>query len=197
MAALPRFNFDQLKDLKNLDINKVLQILSARKTKAMIAGFAAVTVIGGLMVFNGYRERVAGYQRQMQDLQDKMDVVRRHERSLKALKVFWAALPGELEDNKLIIQLTEYAVKNNVDIINYAPGQSKNEKLYDSSRVRLSVSAGSFKDLLAFMRMIERSPYSLRVESFSSSSGLKSNADADQRQFATAEIFISSVHVKQ
>ncbi len=194
MAALPRFNFDQLKDLKNLDINKVLQILSARKTKAMIAGFAAVTVIGGLMVFNGYRERVAGYQRQMQDLQDKMDVIRRHERSLKALKVFWAALPGELEDNKLIIQLTEYAVKNNVDIIDYVPDQSKNEKLYDSSRVRLNVRAGSFGDLLAFVRTIERAPYSLRVESFSS--GLKSGAGVSG-QSATADITISSVRVKK
>ncbi len=192
MADLSRF-----KDTKDLNVTKILQMLAEHKVKVMVAGFAMAAVIGGLMIFNGYRAQAVEHQQQMQGFQEKMDVIGRYKRSLKTLNDFFASLPAQLEDDKLITQLTEYAVKNNVDIINYAPGQSKNEKLYDSSRVRLSVSAGSFKDLLAFMRMIERSPYSLRVESFSSSSGLKSNADADQRQFATAEIFISSVHVKQ
>ena len=194
MIALPQFNLDQLKNLKDLDINKVLQMLSAHKVKAVIAGCAAMTVIISLMMFNGYREQAAGHQQQVQALQDKMDVIRRQDRSLKALKAFQAALPQELEDDKLIIQLTDYAARNNVDIINYAPGQNKSEKLYSIYQVRLNVSAGSFSGLLAFVRAIERSPFSLRVESFSS--GLKGNTAAAGGP-VTADMTISSVRVKK
>ena len=194
MVDLSRFNLDQFKDVKNLDVGWFVQTLSAHRVKVIAAGFAVLAVIGGLMIFNGYRARATEYQQQIKALQDKMDAIGRYKRSQEALKGFFASLPGELENDRLITQLTDYAAQNNVDIINYAPGQNKSEKLYDMFRVRLNVSAGSFSGLLAFVRMIERSPYALRVESFST--GVKNNAGANA-QPATAEMFISSVRVKK
>ena len=194
MADLSQFNFSRMQNLKDLDVNKVLQLVSEHKVKALTAGFAATAIIGALMVFGDYRTQAAQYQQQMAQLQEKMDVISRHERSVKALKGFLDALPQELEDEKMITQLTDYAAQNNVEIINYAPGQKKSDRSYDSSRVHLNVNAGNFKDVLAFVRTVERSPYFLRVESFVGSSKDDNGAGGGR---LTAEIFISSVRVKK
>ena len=182
-----------MKDMKDLDVNKILQLLFAHKARALSAVFVVVGIIGLLMIFDGYRARAAGHQQDMKRLQEKMDVIGRHSLSLKALKDFLAALPRPLEDEKLIDQITDYAAQNNVAILNYAPGPSKSGKLYDSSRMRLSVSASKFNDLLAFVRTVERSPYFLKIESFAA--GGKDTAKATGP--LTAEVSISSLRMKK
>ncbi len=182
-----------MKDMKDLNADKIFQLLLAHKAKALSAVFAVLGIIGLLMIFDGYRARAAGHQQDMKRLQEKMDVIDRHSLSLKALKDFFAALPRSLEDEKLIDQITDYAAQNNVAILNYTPVPSKNEKLYDSSRIRLSVSASKFNDLLAFVRTVERSPYFLKIESFAG--GVKDNAHAVGP--LTAEMSISSMRMKK
>jgi len=182
-----------MKDMKGLDVNKIFQLLFTHKVKTLSAVFVAVGIIGLLMIFNGYRAQAAGHQQDMKRLQEKMDVIGRHSLSLKALKDFFAALPRPLEDEKLIDQITDYAVQNNVAIFNYAPGPSKSGKLYDSSRIRLSVSVSKFNDLLAFVRTVERSPYFLKIESFAG--GVKDNAHAGGP--LTVEMSIFSVRMKK
>ncbi len=182
-----------MKDRKDLDAGEIFQSLLASKARVLSAVFVAVGIIGLWMIFDGYRARAAGHQQDVKRLQEKMDVIGRQDLSRKALKDFLAALPRPLEDEKLIDQIADYAAQNNVAILNYAPGPSKSEKLYDSSRVRLSVSASKFNDLLAFVRTVERSPYFLRVESFTG--GVKDNADAAGP--LTVEMSVSSVRVKK
>ena len=184
--------------MKGPDVNKVLQLLLAHKAKTLSAVVVVLGVIGLLMIFDGYRARAAEHQQDMKRLQEKMDVIGRHGLSRKALKDFFAALPRPLEDEKLIDQITNYAAQKNVAILNYAPGPSKTGKLYDSSRVRLSVSASKFEDLLAFVRTIERSPYFLKIESLTSGAntgGVKDSAKATGP--LTAEMSVSSVRMKK
>ena len=57
MADLSRF-----KDTKNLDVNKILQMLAEHKVKVMVAGFAMAAVIGSIMIFNGYRAQAVEHQ---------------------------------------------------------------------------------------------------------------------------------------
>ncbi len=182
-----------MKDLKSLDVSKILQSLFAHKDRTLSVVFVALGIIGLLMIFDGYRARAAGHEQDMKLLQEKMDIIGRHKLSRKALKDFFTALPGPLEDEKLIGQISDYAAQKNVAILNYAPGPSKSTKLYDSSRVRLSVSASKFNDLLAFVRTIERSPYFLKIESFAG--GVKDSANATGP--STVEMSVSSVRMKK
>jgi len=182
-----------MKDLKNLDVNKILQLVFAHKVRALSALFVVLGIIGLLMIFDGYRAQAAGHEQDMKLLQEKIDVIGRQKLSRKALKDFFAALPRPLEDEKLIGQISDYAAQNNVAILNYAPGPSKSGKLYDSSRVRLSVSASKFNDILVFVRTIEHSPYFLKVESFTG--GVKDSTKATGP--LTAEMSVSSVRMKK
>lgn len=182
-----------MKDMKGLDVSKILQSLLAHKDRTVSGILVALGIIGLLMILNGYRARAAEHEQDMKRLQEKMDVISQHKVSLKALKDFFAALPGPLEDEKLIGQISDYAARNNVAILNYAPGPSKSTKLYDSSRMRLSVSASKFNDLLAFVRTVERSPYFLKIESFAG--GVKDSAKAAGP--LTAEMSVSCVRIKK
>lgn len=182
-----------MKDMKGLDLNKILQLLLTHKAGTLSAVVALLGIIGLLMIFGGYRARAAEHEQDMKRLQEKMGVIGRQHLSLKALKDFFAALPRPLEDEKMIGQITDYAAQNNVAILNYAPGPSKSGKLYDSSLVRLSVSASKFDDLLAFVRTVERSPYFLKIESFAG--GVKDSAKAAGP--LTAEMSVSSSRVKK
>jgi len=184
--------------MKDLNVNKIFQSLFAHKARTLSAVFVVLGIIGFLMIFDGYRARAAGYEQEMKRLQEKTDVVGRHDLSRKALKDFFAALPRPLEDEQLIGQITDYAAQNNVAILNYAPGPSKSGKLYDSSRMRLSVSASTFNDLLAFVRTIERSPYFLKVESLTGGANtgvVKDNANAAGP--LTVEMSVSCVRMKK
>ncbi len=182
-----------MKDMKGLDVNKILELLFAHKARTLSTVFVVIGIIGLLMIFDGYRARAAEHQQDMKRLQEKIAVVGQHSPSLKALKKFFAALPRPLEDEQLIAQIADYAVQNNVAILNYTPGPSKGGKLYDSSRMRLSVSASKFNDLLAFVRTIERSPYFLKIESFTG--GVKDGAKATGP--LTAEMSVASVRMKK
>ena len=182
-----------MKDMKELDVKKILPLLLAHKDRTLSAVFVLLGIIGLLMILSGYRARAAEHQQDMKRLQEKMDVIGQHRISLKALKDFLAALPGPLEDEQLIGQISDYAAQNNVTILNYAPGPLKSTKLYDSSRTRLSVSASKFNDLLTFVRTVERSPYFLKIESFTG--GVKNSAKAAGP--LTAEITVFCVRMKK
>jgi len=179
--------------MKDLNVHKIFQSLFADKVRTLSAVFVVLGIIGLLMIFDGYRARAAGQEQGMKRLQEKMDIIDRNSLSLKALKDFFAALPRPLEDEKLIGQITDYATQNNVAILDYAPGPSKSGKLYDSSRMRLSVGASKFNDLLAFVRSVERSPYFLKIDSFAV--GVKDNTHAAGP--LTAEMSVSCVRMKK
>ncbi|MBI3314349.1 MAG: hypothetical protein HYZ86_00185 [Candidatus Omnitrophica bacterium] len=184
---------DIVKNMKDLNVNKIVQLLFANKTRTLSGVFVVLGIIGLLMIFDGYRARAAGQEQDMKRLQEKMDIVSQHDLSVKALKDFLAALPRPLEDEKLIGQIADYAAQNNVAILNYAPGLSKSEKLYDSSTMRLSVSVSKFNDLLAFVHTIERSPYFLKIGSLTG--GVKDNAHTAGP--LTVEMSVSCVRMKK
>ncbi len=201
---MAQFNVNQtLENLKNLDTNKILPLLKEHKVKAASAVIVFLSLFGLMMIYNNYQARATEYQQLEVQQQQKTEAVGKYKISVTGLQGYLKSLPQELADEKLITQLTDYAVQNNVSIVNYTPSQKKSEKFYDSSRVHLTINVKSFNDFLLFIRTIESSPYFLRVENFTldlKESKLNESKQSESKQSERSiggEIFITSLRLKK
>ena len=153
-------------DLKNLDINQLKQELVGRKTTVINAlVIVGVVVILGCML-NNYRIHVSSLENQIVQMRAKMQVIATYQTGEKELKDFLLSLSKGLKRDKVISQMADYAAASHVSILSFSPGKVRDLGMYELVRVRLSIKANSYKDVLLFLRSIEKSPYVLRVESW-------------------------------
>ena len=156
-----------LASLKDLDVNKIKDLLSEHRVKVVSACVVIASLFGLSMIWGHYQEEKQNYDQQLLEMDQKKEAVDKYKISKKALETYLAALKKPLLDKDLIPQLTSFAEERHVSINNYVPSPKKNEKAFDSLQVRLNINADDFKDLLAFLYAIERSKYLLRVDSLS------------------------------
>jgi hypothetical protein len=62
--------------------------------------------------------------------------------------------------------ISEYAKSNHVNITSLSPAESKDMGLYDSIDVTFDAVSENFKDMLLFLRNIEKSSAPLRIGSW-------------------------------
>ena len=157
-------------DIQQMDLHKVFRKLFEKKSLFAVGVVLVVALIAALALWKNYSSKLTDYQSEIQQTHQKIDIIAAHDQSLKELNKFTSFLAKPLSQEMLIHQLTDYAAQNQVDILNITPKETRSENFYTISVVQLNVTAGSFKNLLLFLRAVETSPYTLRVESWSARS---------------------------
>jgi len=154
-------------DLKNLDADKLSKILIQYQKPFIQLVTIVLTVILVGMIFNDHQAKDKLLRVQISQAQEKLSVVKAREASIANLHDFTNTLPRKINEFDLIGLVSEYAKKCNVNISSISPAESKDMGLYDLINFNFSATADSFKDLMLFLRKIERSQYSLRIDSWS------------------------------
>ncbi len=80
---------------------------------------------------------------------------------------FKSSLPNKLNEFELIALISKYAKLQHVAITSLSPAESKDMGLYDVINVSFEAMCDGFKDMILFLRKIEKSEFPLRVDSWS------------------------------
>jgi hypothetical protein len=151
---------------KDLDLDKLTKALSEHQNSVI----KLVLVIGALLLagvmFNGNRVKVQALKLQVSKAQQKLDAFKARDAAVGNLNAFKSSLPKRINEFELITLISNYAKSYNVTIPSLSPGESKDMGLYDAIDISFSASSDSFKNMMLFLRKIEKSDLPLRVNSW-------------------------------
>ena len=175
-----------LENIKNLDAGKIMQV--ALQKKDLLAQVAVVVISAIALVSMVTNPQKQEYRQEIQDLKEKLDVMRLYDQGLKNSKLFLAGLPKGLSEEDFSSNILDYASRNHISILSFSPGSGKEEGLSKLATLQISVHAGTYKDFLAFVNAIEEAPFALRIDSCTLSGREEKGIDA--------QMVIASVGVK-
>ena len=184
MIDLNKLN-SQLNAIKDMDVTQLIDLVKEHQNFLI----KVALVIGSLLMvgvmFNDHRVKDQGLRVQMFQTQQKLDALKARDGVIKDLNDFKSSMPKKLNEFELITLLSNYAGLYHVTIASLSPAESKDMGLYDVINVSFSAASDNFKDLILFLRKIEKSNFPLRVDSWSGHEAEKGKI--------TFEIVISAV----
>jgi len=164
MLDLGKFN-TQI-DLKNIDPDELAKIL-VQHQYSMIK---LVLVVGSFIIlgamFNDHRIKDQQLRAKMSQMQEKLQVINSSDVSNKDFDKFKSSLPKKLNENDLITLISDYARTNNIAITSLSPAESKDMGLYDVINVNFDAASDNFKNMILFLRKLERSDIPLMVNAW-------------------------------
>ena len=185
-------------DWKNVDLNKIVQLLTDKKSSLAKAAVAVIFIGILIVLVHDYRVQGKDLREQLGKLEEKIDAVEMYGNGRKKMQAFLEALPKPLDEDQLSSQITDYAAQNNVLVLSFSPGQKRAENLVEIITARMSVRVERYQDFLMFLKTIENSPFNLRIDSCFISMGAAKTAMMNQQSNAIeAQMEISSVNIKK
>jgi hypothetical protein len=163
-------NLDKLNSqfsIKGLDTAKLAEALSKHQNSLI----TFVLIIGSLLtaglMFNDHRLKDQGLRAQISQAQEKLEVLKARDAAVGDFNHFKSSLPDKLNEFELIALISDYAKSCNVTIASLSPAESKDMGLYDVINVSFDAASDNFKDMMLFLKKIEKSKFPLRVDSWS------------------------------
>ena len=154
-------------DIKNLDTEKLTKLVIENQNVLI----KIILVVGALYLswnmFNDFQLKNKGITAKIALLEQKMNAVKARDAANQDLDAFKSAIAPKINEFELITLLSNYAKKDNVNITSLSPAESKDMGLYDAINVNFSASSKSFKEMMHFLRKIEKSKSSLRINTWS------------------------------
>ncbi len=163
-------NLDKLNspfNIKDLDAAKFTKILSEHKNPLIKIALIIVSLLMVGVIFNDHRIKEQGLRARMSQAQQKLEVLKARDAAIRNLNNFKSSLPKKLNEFEIITLISDYAKLHHVTITSLSPAESKDMGLYDVINVSFDAVSDNFKDMVLFLRKIEKSNFHLRVDSWS------------------------------
>jgi len=161
LADLSRID---IKDLKKIDYNKLLQTLRSRNDILINIVLVGFTLIIAINTLSDAGKQIQTIKKQINKLEEKITVINTLDNVKAELDEYLANVPQELGEDELATKLTDWAVARNIKIVSVSPVKKKEEKLHDTYSINLSIETEDFNDFWLFIHDIESSPYALRID---------------------------------
>jgi len=133
--------------------------------------FKGILVVGsvalGVMMFNDHHAKEIALKTKMTQMQQKLDTIKSRDAAIKDLDDFKASIPKKINEFELITLISDYTKIYNITISSLTPAESKDMGLFDLINVSFDLKADNYKDMMLFLREIEKSNFSLRINSWS------------------------------
>jgi hypothetical protein len=97
-------------------------------------------------------------------------------------------MPRKINEFEMINLISDFAKANHVTITSLTPGEPQVKDLYDESLVSLQATTENFKDMMLFIRKMERSELPLWVVSWSG------HEQSDESMTFSMQISIVNIH---
>jgi len=153
-------------DIKDIDAAQVSKILIEQQKTIKMVFLIGTLLVGGLM-YNDHRSQEAGLHVKMSREQSKYEVIKAHEAAAQDLSHFKSSIPKEISVFDLIRLISNDAKLYNSNIVSYSPSQKKDMGLYDLTNVSFIAESDNFKDMMLFLRKIERSDSPIMISVWS------------------------------
>ena len=154
-------------DLKSIDAAKLAGALTEHQNSLIKLGLIVGSLIIAGLIFNDFRIKEQSVRIQMSQGQAKLDAIKEHVAAFQNLNDFKKSLPKKLNESELIALISNYASAHHVIISSLSPAESKDMGLYDVINISFHATSDNFKDMMLFLRKIEKSKFPLTVNSWS------------------------------
>jgi uncharacterized membrane protein len=173
-------------DINNLDASQITNILTEHQKTIII-----VLIVGSLLmaagIFNDHHAKETALRARMSQEQEKLGVIKSRDAALADLNHFKSSMPKQISEFELITQISNDANLYHVNIASLSPADNKDMGLYDVTDLSFTAVSDNFKDMMLFLRKIEKSDSPVTVNTWSGHEG-----DDGKISF---NIEISAVHI--
>lgn len=161
-----------ISDLQNIDYQK---LLSGIRKKPDIAISIVIPLLAIFICFNIFvksaTERKSLANKNL-TMENKLNILTEYKTAENELQAFFESLPAKITENDFINTITDFAVKNNIEIESFSPAQNKSNPIYDLIMINLSANSKNYNDVVRFISEIEKSKANIRINSWSGSKGV-------------------------
>jgi hypothetical protein len=157
----PQFSF------KDLDLEQLTKALSENQNSVIKIGLLLGSLLLAWVMFNDHRTKDQALHAKISQEEQKLDAIKVHDVALGNLNNFKSSLPKKINEFELIALVSNYAKSYHIAIPSLSPAESKDMGLYDAINLKFNAEADNFKDMMFFLRKIEKSEFPLRLNSWS------------------------------
>ena len=154
-------------NIKDMDVAQLIRLLGEHQNSLI----KLVLIIGSLLmaggIFNDHRVKEQDLRFLTSQAQEKLGVLNARDAAIQGLNHFKSSLPKNLNESELITLISNYAKSHHVIITSLSPAESKDMGLYDIISINFEAVSDNFKEMVLFLRKIEKSNFPLRVDSWS------------------------------
>ena len=153
-------------NVNDIDTEKIVSVLLEHQNTLIKVLLVAVSLFFLVNMFNGHRLKEQNLRKQMSDVQDKLLAIKTRDASTGELNSFMSAFPKKLNEFELIGIVSNCAKSNHISIPSLSPSLSKDMGLFDEIDIGFVAQADSFKEMELFLRKVEESNASIRIDSW-------------------------------
>jgi len=185
-----------VQDLAKIDYKKLL--LDLKKRPDLIINFLAIilTVILCIHIYTKNTAEIKRMRSEIYQFDGKIKIVEGYKKSKDDLSKFIEDIPEHVGDDGLISLLTNFAVSRSVQIESFSPTRKKSTDFQDSISISLNISAERYKDIWFFIHDIEKSKYSVRINSWSGRPASGKGKTPANESWVNVALDITSVKIK-
>jgi hypothetical protein len=152
-------------DINNIDVARIVRTVGEHRNVLI----NVVLIIGSLLIagamFNSHSNK--DLRSQISQLQQKIGTIKARGAAIRDFNDFKSSLPKKVDESGLITLISDYAKIYHVKITSLAPAESRDMGLYDAVNANFNAVSDNFKNVMLFLRKIEKSKFPLRVNSWS------------------------------
>ena len=161
-------------DIKNIDVSGLIKNLRQRPDIVLNFCIIFLTAITIVKIYGNQQSKEKDLSQKVVVLEEKVKAISKYESAKNELERFMEALPQGLpQTTSMVDKINSMAIDHNIQILSFVPLGKVDHPLYIRSNARVTIAAMRYEDLGFFINEIETSPYNLRIERCSTSSGPK------------------------
>ena len=191
------------KNIKAINVAQIKETMQKHPEIFINILLIPLTLFAIIYVYSGQRKEAQRLKDVITELKSKTGVVTRLGQTQKEYDEWVKKFPQTIAGDRLIDKISEFAVTHSVQITSYTPAKQKASGLIEQTTISINISSNNYDDIVAFVKDIEESPYTLKVEKWFGSlaeerrsGGRNVPATVSPTILITAELEISSLKIK-
>ncbi|VAX37062.1 hypothetical protein MNBD_UNCLBAC01-457, partial [hydrothermal vent metagenome] len=153
-----------IKDFKNVDIERVKEVFQERKDIAINVGILLVTVFMILYIWGGYRSKVKDLNRQKVEFGKKIEVYNDFQAAQKNNTIFIKKFSKGLSRDQLVNNVSDLSIQYGVQISSFSPAKEKKDEFSKIAILDIEVSSEDYASMVQFIHAIEQAQPRMKVQ---------------------------------
>ena len=174
-----------------MDLAKLIQKVIQNKSLFFVVVVVLAFSVAGVVLWGGFNSKMVFYQNQIRQKKEKNTIILEYNKVKKQLDEYLSSLSKPLTSEALISKIASYASQSHIDIVDINPQGTKKFDNYVSIIINLSITAKDFRDIVSFIRLLETSPYSFKIQNW------KGKMPDSEAGVTACDLNIVSVQVKK
>jgi Tfp pilus assembly protein PilO len=172
---LKDLNNISVEDLKNIDVSALKEKIQSRPDVIITILTITISIFATVFVYTKYETQAKSLNQQVNAFKEKNKVVAKHKKSQEEYNKFIKTFPDSLTIDEFSNKLSRTALAYDIRILDFKPTQKSNNDYFSYDGVAITISANEYEDLVDFIKEIESSSNTFRIESWKAGAGGQSN----------------------